>query len=203
MRRKAVMAAMVIDRVPDARDHLENYLLKESPDDPRASRTRGPVPGQGRRVPGCRPFVGSGHPTRSDSIRRRTSSWSAPVEALERSRQRPGRNWLAILAAAEQQTALKQDKDWAEKTADYWTDRLVKANPKDPQVYVFRGYRQCSKGLFDNAIQDAEAALKLKPDDPEALHLAAHELPARETTGKIAGICHARRQGSSQRFPHV
>src|SRR5208282_5274849 len=33
IRRKAVKADMAIGRVPDARDHLENYLLKESPDD--------------------------------------------------------------------------------------------------------------------------------------------------------------------------
>ena len=83
-----------------------------------------------------------------------------------------GRSGLRV-CPREQQKALKEDKDWAEKTADYWTDRLVKANPKDPQAYVFRGHRQGSKGQFDRAIQDAEAALKLNPDDPEALYLAA------------------------------
>ena len=42
VRRKAVKADMAIGRVPDARDHLENYLLKESPDDPELLRPRGP-----------------------------------------------------------------------------------------------------------------------------------------------------------------
>ncbi len=33
VRRKVVKADIFIDRVPDARDHLENYLLKQFPDD--------------------------------------------------------------------------------------------------------------------------------------------------------------------------
>ena len=116
-------------------------------------------------------------------------------EDLDKDREK----WLANLPS-EQQTALKQDKDWAEKTADYWTDRLVKANPKEPQVYVFRGYRQGRKGLFDNAIQDAEAALKLKPDDPEALNLAAMScLPAKQLD-KCAGVCHAQ---ASRQLPKI
>jgi len=98
--------------------------------------------------------------------------------------------WMASLPD-QQKKSLEKDNKWAEKTADYWADRLVNANPKDPQAYLFRGYWRLNKAiqargrdpsvardkliadLFDGAVQDAEAVLKLRPDDPAALHLAA------------------------------
>jgi tetratricopeptide (TPR) repeat protein len=171
VRRKAVVAAMAIGRLPDARDHLENYLLKESPDDPELLLL------EGQCLARVGEYVAAGRSLQA-AIQRdpaRIAAYTELIAVLSRSREdldKDREKWLANLPR-EQQTALKQDKDWAEKTADYWTDRLVKANPKDPQVYVFRGHRQGRKGLLDNAIQDAEVALKLKSDDPEALNLAA------------------------------
>ncbi len=171
VRRKAVIAAMTIGRVPDARDHLENYLLKESPDDAELLEL------EGRCLARAGECLAAGRslqaaiqrdPTRIAAYTELVAVLLRPREDLDKDREK----WLASLPR-EQQMALKEDKDWAEKTADYWTDRLIKANPKEPQVYVFRGKRQGRKGQFDSAIQDAEAALKLKPDDPEALNLAA------------------------------
>ena len=171
VRREAVKAAMAVDRVPDARDHLENYLLKEFPDDAELLDLEGQcLTKVGEYLAAGRLFE-NGHPTRSGPLGayvRLVAILSKYGKDLDKDRDK----WLAGLPR-EQRTALAQDRDWAEKTADYWTDRLVESNPKDPQVYVFRGYRLDAKELFDAAIQDADTALQLDPNRPEALHLAA------------------------------
>jgi len=171
VRRKAVTAAMATNRVPDARDHLENYLLKQFPDDAELLDLEGRcLVLSGDYLAAGRSFAAAieRDPTRSGAYTQLIAVLSQHRGDLERDREK----WLAPLPRP-QRTALLQDKDWAEKTADFWTDRLVESNPKDPQAYLFRGYRRYGKQLFDGAVQDAEAALQLHADAPRALHLAA------------------------------
>ncbi len=192
VRRKAVKADMAIDRVPDARDHLENYLLKESPNDAELLDL------EGQCLARAGDYLAAGRsleaaiqrdPTRVSAYTQLIEILSIHGKDLDKDRQ----EWMANLPD-EQKKALEKDNKWAEKTADYWADRLVNANPKDPeasQAYLFRGYWRLNKAIqargrdqsaardepivdsFDGAVQDAEAVLKLHPDDPAALRLAA------------------------------
>jgi cellulose synthase operon protein C len=189
IRRKAVKAAMAIGRMSDARDHLKNYLRKEFPDDAELLDLEGR----------CQASAGEYNDAASSfetAIARDPTRLTAYIQLIgilsmsrdELSLNREDR--LKHLPAKLRET-LNSDNDWAEKAADYWTDRLVDANPKVSQAYLFQGYRRFGKavqargkdqsaaldaliaGLLNGAVQDAEAVLKLRPDDPAALHLAA------------------------------
>ena len=166
-----VKADIFIDRVPDARDHLENYLLKQFPDDAELLDLEGRcLARDGEYLAAGRSFVAAiqHDPARTEAYTQLIAILLKAGKDLDKDREK----WLASLPD-DRQKALRQDKEWVEKTVDYWTDRLVESNAKDPHVYVVRGYRRSSRQLLDGALQDAEAALKLKPDDPDALHLAA------------------------------
>jgi tetratricopeptide (TPR) repeat protein len=171
VRRRTVAVAMAIGRFRDAREHLEEHLLKEAPDDAELLELCGQCQAHaGQYVAAARSFesaIGRA-PTRVLPYVRLASILSEHREDLAKDQE----HWLACFPP-EQRQALSEDKDWAERTAAYWTDRMVGSNPADTQAYVFRGYRRYSKRQFDGATEDAEKALKLKPDDPEALHLAA------------------------------
>jgi tetratricopeptide (TPR) repeat protein len=171
IRRKAVKADLAIGRTPDARDHLENYLLKEFPDDAELLDL------EGQCLARAGEYTAAGRslekaiergPTRIAAYLHLIAILSRPREDLDKDRD----EWLKPLPL-ELRTTLKQDTNWPAKAADYWSNRLVDSNPKDPQAYLFRGSRRYSKRLFDGTIQDVEAVLKLIPDDPAALHLAA------------------------------
>ena len=101
VRRKAVMAAMVIDRVSDARDHLENYLLKESPDDPELLEL------EGRCLARAGECLAAGHslqaaiqrdPTRIAAYTQLVAVLSRPREDLDKDREK----WLSSLPREEQ-----------------------------------------------------------------------------------------------------
>jgi tetratricopeptide (TPR) repeat protein len=171
VRLKAVKAAMASGRMSDARDHLENYLLKESPDDAelldlegRCLKRAGEYAAAGRALEASI----AKDPKRLSAYAQLIGVLSTYSNDLDIDRQK----WLAGLPSA-LQAKLLEDKDWAEKTADYWADRMVEANLKDPQAYLIRGYRRCGREMFDGAVRDAESALKLHADDIGGLHLAA------------------------------
>ncbi len=200
IRRKAVKADIAIGRIADARDHLENYLLKEFPDDPELLELDGFCQAKaGEYLAAGKSFKAAvaHEPTRFAAYTQLVGILSTKGEDLEKDRN----EWLKNLPDKLQGT-LRKDKDWAVKAGDYWTDRLVAANPKDPHAYLFRGYRRLAQKNFDAAIQDAEAALKLAPDDPAELFLAANVCLARKQLDK-AREYGARRPGRSQRSPHV
>ncbi len=182
IRRKAVKADIAIGRIADARDHLENYLLKEFPADAELLELDGFCQAKaGEYLAAGRSFEAAvAHdPTRFAAYTQLVGILSTQGEDLDKDRN----EWLKDLPN-KLQTTLRKDKDWAVKAGDYWTDQLVAANPKDPHAYLFRGYRRLAQKNFDAAIQDAEAALKLAPDDPAELFLAANVCLARKQLDK-------------------
>jgi cellulose synthase operon protein C len=183
VRRKAAKVDMAIDRVQDARIHLEK-LLAESPDDAELLDLLGQclaVSGDYLKAGSKFEMAIERDPSRVAAYVHLIAIYSRPREELDKDKT----TWIARMPK-EQQTALQQDKAWAEKIGDYWSDRMVDANPKDPKVFVLRGERRYRKQLWDGALQDAEAALKLKPDDPPALHLAARSCLAATNLDKAA-----------------
>ena len=182
IRRQAVKADIAIGRIANARDHLENYLLKEFPADAELLELDGfCLAKAGEYLAAGRSFKAAiaREPTRYAAYAQLVGILSKPSDDLDKDRD----DWLKELPE-KLRTALGKDKDWAEKAGDYWTDRLVAANAKDPRGYLFRGYRRSAQKNFDAALQDAEAALKLGPDDPAALFLAANVCLARKQLDK-------------------
>ena len=171
VRRKAVKAAMAIGRNPERQIPLGNFFAQGVP------RRWGTFELEGRCLATAGEYLAAGRSLEAaiEKDPTRSTAYARLIAILSKHHNDPVKDragWLAILPG-QQQAEIKENKDWAEKAADYWTDRLVASNPKDPQSFVSRGYRRYSKQLFDGGLQDAEAALKLKPNDPQALHLAA------------------------------
>jgi cellulose synthase operon protein C len=170
VRRKAVQAAIGSGRVADARDHLDNYLLKESPLNPELWELEGLCQMKAGE------FVAAAH-SLEKAIQWGPSEPKPYMQLIglltaQRNELAKDKEHLLEPFPADQRTDLRNNMDWLDKVGDYWTEQMVRSCSKEPQVYVFRGYQRCSQGRFEDGIRDAEAALKLKADDPRALHLA-------------------------------
>ena len=72
-------------------------------------------------------------PARLDAYEQLIGILSRNGKDLDKDREK----WLDLLPS-EARKAIEQDNEWAEKSADYWTDRMVSANPKEPQAYADR-----------------------------------------------------------------
>jgi len=186
IRRKAVKTAIATNRVSDARDHLENFLLKEFPEDAELLELEGLcLAKSGKSLDAGREFLAAikQERTRISAYMQLIALLSTPNADLDKDR----KGWLEAMPA-EKKDALKQDNAWADKMADYWTNQMVAANPKEPKVLVFRGLRRLRRrgeatfkdSGFKAVLDDTEAALKLSPENPDALYLAALSCSAAE-----------------------
>lgn len=152
IRRRIVSVAIQLGRYTDAREHLEQYLLKDAPEDAEllfllgtcqeAVREYEPAASSFRRAIKANPHKLESYPRLADLLRHR---FGAAVEA------------------------------------DTWMKKLVDSNPKSCQAHVYRGnyLRDNAKSsgkweaAIDAAMEEAVAGLALSLDDADALLLAA------------------------------
>jgi len=143
-RRKLVEVLIRLGRHQDAKEHLEQYLLKASPED-----------GQLRDLLArCQEATGSAE-LAAQSYRLAIQYSPQRLETYQR---------LASLLAHR----LNRPRE-----ADQWMERLVASNPRSAEAYVVRGRYLKGLGRVDEAAGDAARALELEPDHPGALLLAS------------------------------
>jgi len=66
-------------------------------------------------------------------------------------------------------TAAAKEEAAEEDNADYWINKMVERNPKTAKAYLLRAQYYRKTRRLDEARKDAEAALKLAPDDEDTL----------------------------------
>lgn len=143
-RRQLVKMAMAMRRYQDAKDHLQGFLLKESPKDPELLEQLGQ----------CQIRMGD-YDAAMTSLRKAIECGPDQVTAY------------AALAG------LLRSRFSQPKEADGWMEKLVEANPKSSKAHFLRGRYLIAVGLRDEALEEVSKALQLAPDDLEVLWLAA------------------------------
>ena len=143
-RRKLVEMAIFAQRYQDAMDHLQDFLLKKSPDDADLLELLG-------------------------QCQLRTGNYNAALESFEKAIECSPNHFSAYSELAKLlRSRLSRPED-----ADQWMDKLVAANPDADESYSMRGRYLLSIGMNDEALEDALKALKLAPKKSETLWLAA------------------------------
>jgi tetratricopeptide (TPR) repeat protein len=144
VRRRVVDLAMMAGRFADAKEHLEQFLLKEEPEN-----------GELRELLGqC--YVG-------------TKEYDLALDAFKQAIDvDPSR----IQAYSRRASVLRYQTPRA-KEADEWMDKMVKANPKSDQAHFLRGDYLLRLDRDEDAYKDALVSLELAPDNHDGLWLAA------------------------------
>lgn len=151
-RRRLVTLAMLpqVGRYQDAKDHLERFLLPDSPKDPDLLEQLADCQA------GLRQF---------DSIRSRTRKAIENAIASKRTQ----------ATAYSKLAGLLRHRLSNPKEADQWMAKLVKVNPKSYKAHYLRAAYLASRQvhLADEALQEACKARELAPDDVDVLLLVA------------------------------
>ena len=145
VRRRLVDVAMTLHRYQDAKEHLEEVLLKKSPGDPVLLSLYGQ----------CQAEMGD-HALAMETFKKAIERGPDQVEVYSR---------LAAILRFRFSRA---------KEADQWMEKLVTANPKSAKAHTLYGSYLANVGSGDEALSEALQALQLAPNDREALRLAAH-----------------------------
>ena len=144
VRRKLVEVAIRLDRAADARTHLEEHLLPQSPNDADLLNLLGQ----------CQESLGE-HEAAVASFRKAVENNPAQLEAYSR---------LADV--------LGRHLDRREE-ADGCLDMMVRQNDASARAYVIRATYRRTQGRIDGALADVKAALARSPDDTDVLAVAA------------------------------
>jgi len=140
VRRRLVNLALTIGRETDAKEHLEDFLLKQSPDDPELLELLGR----------CQADMGD------DALAAETFKKAiqyAPTQAE-----------AYIRLAGVLRYRLARPKE-----ADQWMEKLVKANPTSFKAHYLRGSYLKSINADDEALKESLIALELAPKDGDGL----------------------------------
>ena len=143
-RRQLVKMAMAMRRFQDAKDHLQGFLLKESPKNPELLEQLG-------------------------QCQIRMGDYDAAMTSLRKAIE-CGPDQITAYAAL---AGLLRSRFSQPKEADGWMEKLVEANPKSSKAHFLRSRYLSAVGLHDEALQEVSKALQLAPDDLEVLWLAA------------------------------
>lgn len=144
VRRRLVKVALELNRPGDARSHLERHLLPATPEDAELWELLGQ----------CQEAQGA----YSEAL----ASWDRAIQ-LDAPR----------LEVHERRAHLLRQRLGRPQEADAALDRLVQENPEAAEVYVLRSRYWAESQQSEASLRDAQKALELKPDDREALELAA------------------------------
>ena len=143
-RRRLVDMALMIRRYQDAKDHLQEYLLKQSPDDAELWELLG------------RCYAETGEYDKAIEYFKKAIEFTPTrVEVYPR--------LAGVLRYHSSQI----------KEADQWMEKLVQNNPKSAQAHFLYGSYLKSIDADDKAMKEALKALSLSPDNRDALWLAA------------------------------
>lgn len=137
-------------RYSDAREHIENHLLRENPKDAELLEWLG----------ACQAGLGD--------EKRAEATFAKAVEAD------PKRLTPYVQLAVLLRRSLRRDKD-----ADQWIEKMVEANGESAQAQVMAGEYLRDIGRADEAMGHAMKALELEADNVGALTLAAQLAAAR------------------------
>lgn len=143
-RRKLVEMAMFAGRYQDAKDHLQGYLLRESPNDAELLQLFGE----------CQVATANYHQAQQ-TFEKAIEQNPAQLHAYAR---------LAVLLRVH----LNQPK-----VADAWMKKLVEVNPDAYMAHLLRGHYLITFNMRDEAFEEVMKAMKLAPEKPEVLELAA------------------------------
>jgi cellulose synthase operon protein C len=145
-RRKLVDLAMNAPfyRFQDAKEHVQEFLLKEEPENPEYLDLLGR----------CHGATGDFDAARADFKK---------VLELD-----PARVEVYVRLAG-----LLRGHFSREKEADQWVDKMVKVNPKSAKAHFLRGDWLRDKGASDEALKEALATLEIDKDSREGLWLAS------------------------------
>jgi cellulose synthase operon protein C len=143
-RRALVGLLLRARRYSDARGHLENHLLKSSPNDAELLELLGI----------CLTETGE-HEKAAETFEK--------AVGLD-----PGRLSLYPRLAVVHRRELRRDQE-----ADAWMQKLIEANPDSADAHRILGNYLRESGEADQALGHAMKALELEPDDADALLLAA------------------------------
>lgn len=152
-RRQLVKMYLFIRRFQDAKDHLQNFLLIRSPRDAELLEQLGV----------CQMQTGDFDKAR-DTFKKAIEYGPNQVTAY----------W--------QLASLLRSRYNQPKEADEWMDKLIAANPDSAQAHFLRGRYLLVTGSGEQALEEAEKALKLDPNDSEIIWLAA---VCNSTQGKL------------------
>jgi tetratricopeptide (TPR) repeat protein len=143
VRRKLVPVAIHLGRFQDAKVHLQE-LLKDSPQDPDLLDLLGQC------------HLGRGEfESAANNFKKVVDLAPDRLETYKR---------LAVVVGTYQSLPL---------VARQWIDKMVQRNPKNWDAHLKRGIHLASANIADEALPEALKSLELKPDNSDALILAA------------------------------
>jgi cellulose synthase operon protein C len=143
-RRRLVEMAMNLGRAQDAKEHLQQFLLKDNPEDPVLWELLGRCYSQ-------------------------TEEYGLAVENLKKALEIDPKQIEAYARLA----ALLRHRLGRDKEADQLMDKMVKNNPKSEVAHFLRGSYLVNTKAKDEAFKEAVKSLELKPDYRDGLWLAA------------------------------
>ncbi|MBN1394472.1 MAG: tetratricopeptide repeat protein [Pirellulales bacterium] len=143
-RRQLVKMAMMIPRYQDAKEHLQGFLLKDSPNDPELLEQLGQ----------CQMRMGDA---------------DAALKSFRKAIEHGPDQVAAYMALA----SLLRSRFSQPEEADQLMKQLVDVNPKSSQAHYLRaGYLHMTE-RHDEALEEVSKALELAPDDLNILRLAS------------------------------
>jgi len=143
-RRQLVKMAMAVHRYQDAKDHLQHYLLQESPRDPELLELLGE----------CQMEMGD---------------FDAALTTFQKAVEYGPSQATAYAKLA----GLLRGRFSKPDEADQWMAKMVEANPNSARAHFLRGRYLLGGGHTDSALEEAQKAQQLDPNDPEVLWLMA------------------------------
>ncbi len=143
-RRRLVKMFMSIGRYQDAREHLEDFLLKSNPEDAELLEQLG-------------------------QCRLRTGEYDAARKTFGKAIECGPDRATAYASLA----GLLRSRFSRPEEADKLMDQLVEVNPRSARAHLLRGRYLLSAGSREEALREATKGLELAPDDLQALLLAS------------------------------
>lgn len=161
-RRRLAKMSMQIGRFQDAKQHIQGFLLKASPDDPELLEQLGE----------CQAETGE-LKAAQESLQKAIAVKTTAVTAAQ-------------FTAYQQLASLLRFRLQQPEQADELMEKMVKANPKAYKAHLLRGQYLAHPAVnkTDAAIEEALEALSLAPDDTDVLSLAIMCYVAKGDFGK-------------------